>query len=471
MVARHEREIAPLLHRRGLFAEARDFLLYDFFTDEGWVNEDVFAYSNRLGEERALVVYHNRYASTRGWVRSSCAYAEKQPDGGKHLRQRTLGESFGLSADPSMFVAYRDALTGLEYLHRASEVAAKGLHVELAAYKCAVLLDWRDFRDDGIRPWGALCEMLGGGGVSSLDDAMLALELKPVHDALRAVLNLELAETLAECTTSTKPSKRAAALRELVAQAGKHARALLEHAQRYAASREPENGKEDGKPGWRGDIAAAAGRFERHLSAAAKVPGLEQYFSAPWPEDARAVLPTATTPLPEAKAIWTTVLAWCVLDALGCLRNPEAPESAAAGAFDLLRLREPMAEIFAAAGLAGEERWRAAARVRADFAHAAWMATPEPAGKRPAAAPFSWLHDPDVAWLVGLHEHEGARYLVKESYERLLWWMALRQLLNVAEAPAADRAALDALEQRLKARMRAAAESGYRIEALFESGQ
>ncbi|HEV2116802.1 MAG TPA: alpha-amylase family glycosyl hydrolase, partial [Terriglobales bacterium] len=64
LVARHEREISPLLHRRPLFAEVRDFLLYDFYTDDGWVNEDVYAYSNRLGDHRALVVYQNRYAST-----------------------------------------------------------------------------------------------------------------------------------------------------------------------------------------------------------------------------------------------------------------------------------------------------------------------------------------------------------------------------------------------------------------------
>ena len=52
-MARHEREISPLLHRRALFAEVRDFLLYDFYTDAGQVNEDVFAYSNRRGDERA----------------------------------------------------------------------------------------------------------------------------------------------------------------------------------------------------------------------------------------------------------------------------------------------------------------------------------------------------------------------------------------------------------------------------------
>ena len=68
-----------------------EFLLYDFFTDDGWVNEDVFAYSNRSGDARALVVYHNRYANTRGWIRVSSGYAEKAPDGGRRLRHAHAG--------------------------------------------------------------------------------------------------------------------------------------------------------------------------------------------------------------------------------------------------------------------------------------------------------------------------------------------------------------------------------------------
>ncbi len=202
LVARHEREISPLLHRRALFAEVREFLLYDFYTEAGFVNEDVFAYSNRLGDQRALVVYHNRYADTRGWIRMSCGYAEKGP-GGKQMRQRSLGDAFGLSHDRDMYVAYRDQLSGLEYLHRARDMAERGMHVALGAYQCKVLLDWRDLRDDGIRPWGALCDSLAGRGVSSLDDALRALELKPVHDALRAVLDPELAGALARSVTET----------------------------------------------------------------------------------------------------------------------------------------------------------------------------------------------------------------------------------------------------------------------------
>src|SRR3989442_10793408 len=75
LVARHEREIFPLLHRRPLFAHADDFLLYDFFDAGGQVNEDVFAFSNRREGDRVLVLYHNRFAETSGWVRMSTAAA------------------------------------------------------------------------------------------------------------------------------------------------------------------------------------------------------------------------------------------------------------------------------------------------------------------------------------------------------------------------------------------------------------
>ena len=38
------------MHRREQFAEVENFLLYDVHTPEGGVNEDVFAYSNRVGD-------------------------------------------------------------------------------------------------------------------------------------------------------------------------------------------------------------------------------------------------------------------------------------------------------------------------------------------------------------------------------------------------------------------------------------
>ena len=151
LVERHEREVAPLLKRRWLFAESAHFLLYDFFHPSGSVNEDVFAYSNRTGGERALVVYHNRYADAHGTIDSSAAYADK---GSGQLRQRRLAEGLGLSGDRGAVIAWRDSLTGLEYLRRAGDLYDRGLTLNLHAYQCHVFLDWHELHRHGREALG-----------------------------------------------------------------------------------------------------------------------------------------------------------------------------------------------------------------------------------------------------------------------------------------------------------------------------
>jgi hypothetical protein len=121
-----------------------------------------------------------------------------------------------------------------------------------------------------------------------------------------------------------------------------------------------------------------------------------------------------------------------------------------------------MAQAFEVLGLHGEERWRAAARVRVSFAEAHRVATQPATGA--ARIPGPRL-DPDVAWLIGVHEAQGTVYYVKEPFERLLWWLALPALLALAAEPV-DRNAVRALERGIAARARAAAEAGYRLEGV-----
>ncbi|HMK30179.1 MAG TPA: hypothetical protein VK473_10880, partial [Terriglobales bacterium] len=103
-------------------------------------------------------------------------------------------------------------------------------------------------------------------------------------------------------------------------------------------------------------------------------------------------------------------------------------------------------------------------------AHAQWAPGARVTPGRPAA-PYSWLHDPDVAWLIGVHEYEGVRYFGKESFERLLWWMALRSLLDIAAQPAPDPHPVRELEQEIHSRLLAAERAGYKVSGLFAQGQ
>ncbi|MEP7158624.1 MAG: alpha-amylase family glycosyl hydrolase, partial [Chloroflexota bacterium] len=172
LVARHERELFPLLHKRSLFAEVDDFALYDFVAGDGAVNEDVFAYSNRSGGERTLIVFNNRYADARGWIRTAA------------VSGASLGGALGLSGGEGSFVILRDGRAGLDYLRSASELREKGLYLELNAYQTQAYLELRDVVDFDGR-WGGLATWLDGRGVPSVDEALKELAWAPLHAAFR----------------------------------------------------------------------------------------------------------------------------------------------------------------------------------------------------------------------------------------------------------------------------------------------
>jgi glycosidase len=160
LVAGHEWKIFPLLHRRHLFADVEHFFLYDFYTSNGSVDENVFAYSNVHNDERGLVLYHNRFADTRGWIKTSAAYLDK---GTGDLRQKSLAEALGLPFEG--YVIFKDYVTHLEYIRSCEELWSKGLYVQLHAYQHHVFMDWR-FVDD--ERWRDIYTALNGAGVASM---------------------------------------------------------------------------------------------------------------------------------------------------------------------------------------------------------------------------------------------------------------------------------------------------------------
>ncbi|HDQ73178.1 MAG TPA: alpha-amylase, partial [Chloroflexi bacterium] len=209
LVARHEREIFPLLQRRTQFAGVAHFLLYDLFTPEGYVDENVFAYSNQENGQRSLVIYHNKYAETRGWIRTSVAYAlkmemETETETGqgnqgdeKRLAQKSLGEGLAL-AGGDRFTIFRDQTSGLEYIRPSWELCEKGLYVELGAYQYHVFLDFREVQDDESHRYSQLTAYLDGRGVPNVEDAMRELLLQPLHQAFRALVNADTFERISE---------------------------------------------------------------------------------------------------------------------------------------------------------------------------------------------------------------------------------------------------------------------------------
>lgn len=185
LVRIHEERVFPLMRRRPLFSGSADFVLYDFQAGEG-VNEDVFAYSNRAGNERGVVLFHNRYATTSGWINMSAAMAVVDAHGETVLARKNLGEALGFNADGRSYYRFRDAIGGMEYLRAGRELCDQGLHADLTGYEYRVFLDFREIADDEYGVWGKLCHMLQGRPVANLDEEVTQVRHAGVIEPFRA---------------------------------------------------------------------------------------------------------------------------------------------------------------------------------------------------------------------------------------------------------------------------------------------
>jgi hypothetical protein len=184
LIARHEREIFPLLKKRYLFSEVKNFLLYDFYNNDGYVDEDVFAYSNGVGEERALVLYLNKFRSAKGTVHMSAGHLSSG-----EIIQNTLGEGLRLINGEGRYCIFRDSITGLEYIRSNNELCEGGLYVELEPFEYHVFLDFRQVEEDQYGNYGKVNDWLGGRAVHSIEDAMLEMELQEFMHAFYEAIN------------------------------------------------------------------------------------------------------------------------------------------------------------------------------------------------------------------------------------------------------------------------------------------
>lgn len=441
LIARHRREIFPLLRARRLFSGVENFLLYDLFRSEGdaagQVDENVFAYSNRLGEQAALVIYHNRYGDTRGWIRNSAAYRD---EGGAIVQKRLV---HGLAIHPAddVFVTFRDARSGLEYIRHSAELEARGFFVELGAYDCQVFVDFKTVRDTAEQTYRQLVTYLNGRGTPSLAAEIRRCELRPLHAQFAQVLSPELVRAFASGRATQKMV--AAQLRDIDLDASGMLQAL-ESPEVFAQ-----------------EVAHDVGVLLELQAHAALSPALQ----------------FGQTDASSADLVgWATLLAWALMRPLGGPTPSADAGLRVRSLWDEYSLEWVLQELFSRLELddphTSEKLARATALLRFGLANQGWLADPAthqlPAEKLLEAL----LADPDARQFLGVNRHEDILWYHGESLEVLMQWVARFGAMAVAlEAARAGEKIVLAVPAGLATRLRAivlAAETAqYQVDRLI----
>ncbi len=477
LVERHEREIFPLLRRRYIFAEVENFLLYDFYTTEGFVNEDVFAYSNRSGNESGLVLYHNKFSDTRGWIRTSAAYSVKTGDDERTLVQKTLGEGLGLTNDSNSFAVFRDHINGLEFIRNCEEIHEKGLYAELSAYKYMVLLDYHEVQDNQWHHYAQLANYLGGRGVPSIDEALKEIFLQPVHTPFRELVNPGSLQWLIDNRLTDDggmelPDSQPQAIDEAQSKFAN----LLQEANRLTESQAV-------------DVQMLSDQFRQEIKALLDIIPLRErfpleksrkytsavkYLKAGPP--GRAALSAGTA------AIWGTLLGYLSTRKLGEVTSTEEPNEQSRTLIDEWLLGKIIATTLQDMGLAEADAWRAVATIKILVSHQDWIDPQQKRKNRAYNSLHGLLNDFEVQRFIGVNRYQDVLWFNQEGFEQLLWWLFASSVIDLTARQSATSAEQD--EQTslvaqsivehydlIKRLQKAEHESRYQVEKLLEAAK
>ncbi len=409
LIERHEREIFPLLHKRYLFADVDHFLLYDLFQEDGKVNENVFAFSNRKNREAALVLYNNALPGAAGWINRSCAYAEKDENGGKVLVQKTLAEGLGIHGDPGWYCIFREQRSNLWFIREGKELAEKGLFVSLRGYESQVFFDFYEVYDGEAGKFARLAASLNGRGTHCIEDSLRELVYAPLYGSLHALLGEGFPIFLKECegkALSQEPSGWAR-LASLYRNFLKEAFLLIEGQKVSNSSAVFDASVEEGI------------QFLQHLC---RWISSQEIFD----QDQGGVIQS-----PAQKGV---LFIWGVVRRLGFIQ-----ESLSNGATDLSRnlleewsLERELEKFLREQGLFSDQIRRYILLIKIFLTHEGWWKTEKSeknVAVRAARILQDLLSDQDVAGFCGVNTFEGITYFHLESFLEFCQWMDGMQCL------------------------------------------
>jgi len=407
LIRRHEREIFPLIKKRYIFAEVQNFLLYDFFAPEGYVNENVFAYSNRYGDERALVVYNNKFEHAVGWIKTSSAYAEKA-DGSDDLRltQKCLGEGLALRNDENYFCIFRDQINGLEYIRSNKQIWDQGIYVELGAFKYHVFLDVREVQDNEWHHYAQLNAFLDSRGVPNIDETMKQLFLRPIHQKFVSLMNADTIKRLiATKVTTEKPKLYSKILNEIEAKYWH----FLNEVKNFTSSER--------------DTSQLVKEMRNGIEIILQLDNFETRFISHRSRNLKSAIRFLKESRSDDLFNCSVMYGWILVRHLGRALTEENYQDQSRSWIDEWLLGKIINPVFHDLGFDDGLSWEALALIKILTSHQNWFKLNEDKKGLPYRIFKNLLEDQEVQQFLQINRYQGILWFNKEAFEMLVGWL------------------------------------------------
>ena len=451
LIQRHEHDIFPILRRRLLFAGVENFLLYDFYSGEGRVDENVFAYSNGSGNQRGLVVYHNRFGTTRGWVKWSAGSLNKSSN---QIESKPLIDGLRITTGPNRFVIFRDIHSGLEYIRPTEEIQNKGLYFELEAYGSRVFVDFREVEDNGDKQYRQLANYLNGRGVPSINGAIRELMLAPVLNPIRELINPQNLQDIFNARVIDPTVKL-------------NPEILQVQAEKFRYLIQSVNGFVHGQQ----ETEVIIEEMQAGLESILKLRIFETRYPFPGSKQYSKIIEYVQNNLVDYSFIWIVLVIWNDLRLLGRIITPDAQFAEISRSWlDEWGLSRHVDQTLQSMGFDADQAHSAVTILKLLVSQQEWTTQLE--DETPAGLMEKWLCSQEIRSFLGINRYRDVLWFNKEAFESMLWWLMTIGLINQIAKP--DLSLAEAVEHLfeayalLKTILIAEEDSDYQVEKLLE---
>ncbi len=422
LVLRHEHEVFPIMKRRHLFSDVKNFEVYDFQDSRGHVNQNVFAYSNMSGGERALIFFHNKFQECKGRIRMA-ALKSTAEGGERRSEERSLGQALAINYGDNYFYVFKDYKSDLEYIRTGKEIHDQGMYAELRAFEYHIFLDFREIYDDG-GDYHAIARKLHGGGVQSIGCLLVEMRQAPIHEAVIALLSEEIVTTFkAHSLRTARTAAKAIQIGEIQLRFESFSNEVKKHTRSSA------------------DLKAIGSMFLHDIEAAGAIWRILQPVrgkkskkpSTDWESGFRKSKLFKMLPQSAGSGL---LFSWIIVDKLSQFGPEDAPPSARTELIASLNLDKPFRKTFLAAGRSREQLQRDICLLRIMTKHRSFLTA---ADEHNRFLRMEQLFDDfDVREFIKVNLYNGTWYYNKECFSEMMQWLFFVSLIhewNIEESP------------------------------------
>jgi len=187
LIKKFKNEISPLLEKRKMFSDVKHFWLFQVLDNNNNINYNVFAFTNKFGNNKALVLYNNKYDRAFGHINKSTVKLIRHNSSIKHIRT-SIADELGIKAGEDYFYIAKEIISNKEFLFSGAEINRKGFTVKLEGFQYRVFTEFEEVFDQ-TGEYRQLYQKLNLLPVDNISGYLNWLKVIPIQQSFLKIFN------------------------------------------------------------------------------------------------------------------------------------------------------------------------------------------------------------------------------------------------------------------------------------------